>query len=325
MCESEQENDIIMYFADEVKRGVVNPQITDLDDQNAKHQFDNYINSILKFNPQEYKASSFSVIPYQTFIKLIIYILRHIFVNINIDNELKEFFSTISITYSDEILNGIVLTYLDENNHFQHLTKLPNIDTTGGIVTFIHEFIHFHLAKIDMDYNKKAFYREILSIYAEKVALHILASLNVEPNIMRKIEETRLESIVWHYKVHPNEVNLTIQNYYQAKQHSQIRSFQEYINKAEETIPWIKHPQTIEYAKQYKSNLAAGYGLGYLYAESLLQYYIANDIGAQARIGQVLKGELKLQSLLDYYNINAANEQLYDNVSLKLNALRPKH
>ena len=251
-----------------------------------------------------------------------IYIIRQIFPNVDIEEELIDYFTHLQCSGSDEILNGIALYIKSEDGQTIRITEIPNAHKTSSIITLVHEFIHFHCSKQNITFNKKMYYEEILSIYAEKLAIYYLTRLNIEPNFMRKIEETRLESIVWHYKVHPNEINFAIASYQTAKKHIYIPEYRLFVEQAEKNLPWIRSASTTKTTLQYKENMAASYGLGYLYAESLLKKYFDSPTLTEDKIKKVLVGEESIQKLLDYFGINANNDEVYENVNQKLSLIR---
>ena len=317
-----EENELIKSFGYDVQKGLIKPEITDLSSKETQRKYNSYIDSIAAFKPREYQTSDFSDIKYEDFINLTIQIIEKIFGNIDIKAELIEFFNTIHCSNSPEILNGIALTIKDDKNKITRITEIPNVSKISSIVTIIHEFIHFHCHKMNMDFNKKTYYEEILSIYAEKMAASVISNLQRSPEFLRKIEETRLESIVWHYKVHPSELAFAIESYNEAKRHSKDPEFRKYMGIVENNLPWIKSPSRIKTVLQYKENLRASYGLGYLYAESLLRYYIMDPKITETAVRQTLVGDKTLKELLDYFDISANNDQVYDRVQQKLSILR---
>lgn len=319
---TQKEHDLAKCFGEDVKRGVINSEITDLSSKKANNKFNKYIDHIEQFKPREYKTNDFSSIEYRDLVNMALYIIKRIFGNIDIESELIEFLQNLHCSGSDEILNGIALTIKTDDGKILRINEIPNVNKTSSIIALVHEFIHFHCSKLNIDFNKKRYYEEILSIYAEKLATCILTQINIEPDFMRKIEETRLEGIVWHYKVHPNELDFAITSYHKAKSLLFIPEFRDYVTRVEEGLPWIKSAQETKTFLQYKKTLATSYGLGYLYAESLLMHYFDDERVVENKIRKTLMGEEQLQDTLNYFGINAERNEPYEAVEQRLSMLR---
>lgn len=321
---NKEENDIIASFEREVKSGRIDPENYDIQSGKAKSRYLAYIDRVAAFKPVEYKTSDFNDIEQNELITISIFIIKEIFGNTPIDDELVEFFQNMTTSGSNEVLNGLTVTYLNPGSEETHyLTEIPSANKTGCIVTIVHEFIHFHCNKKHIDYNKKRYYEEILSIYAEKIAAMIVTAINSEPNFIRMIEETRLEGIVWHYKVHPEELDWIVRTYQQAKKSPNLQD-RMFANKLEQNAPWLKSPVAIKNALSYKKNLADSYGIGYLYSESLLRRFLDDKDITEDKIRKVLTGEERLQDVLTYFGINAKSPEVYSAVDEKIQTLRLK-
>ena len=174
-----------------------------------------------------------------------------------------------------------------------------------------------------MDYNKKRYYEEVLSIYVEKRATELLSQILFNPRLQQMISETRLEAIAWHYDTHEKEIKEFLQEVETVKKVAKIHPLGALqLMSFEQQIPWIKNAETLRVAEQYRKNLAASYGLGYLYSEALMARYKDDELRTNVKIGETLKGDLSLQGLLDYFGINANNDEVYKIVDKSLEKVR---
>lgn len=317
------ENNLIEFFMKDVKEHKINPENTDLLSPVAQVKYQKYIRTLADYHPHEYKNYEFKKMPSQEVLKLFIYIIQKIFNSPSINEEIKEYISTLACSGSDESLNGVALScQIEGQKDMKRITQISSLDRTCSIISLVHEFIHFHTSKIKMDFNKKRYYEEILSIYAEKLATRMLSYYEIEADLIRKIEETRMDSIVWHNIEHPKEISYVISSYETTKFLPKDAEANYYISLLEENLPWIKTAATITGARQYKKNIADSYGIGALYAESLLRCQIEDVSTTTLKVKKVLFGEEKLQDMLDYFGINASSSKTYENVNQLINTLK---
>ena len=167
------------------------------------------------------------------------------------------------LSNDNEILSGINLTFRDEvTNKIECFVEVPSFNNTSSVVSLVHEFIHFHMAHKEIDLNKKYYYTEIFSILAEKIAANKVEELLKCQDMVKKIENTRLNGIVWHYKDRFEEMTALQKIYNQAKKGFVPPSTS--IEEMEKECPWLKGGSIKESYNIYRDNLAYSYGFGYI-------------------------------------------------------------
>lgn len=221
-------------------------------------------------------------------------------------NEVNEFFSRRQISDRETIIDGCCLVYKNlENNTLESIIDLPNDDNLSSIITMVHEFIHFHIFKHNISLEKKFYYEEILSIYAEKVAAKFIAEMNFQKDFERKIEQTRLECIKWHYIDRIEEENMVKALYQRAKTNHVFNLMDKlFIQEAEKNLPWLKNPEDTIAHDLYQKALAESYGFGYIYGEALSYYDSIDPMTTKNKVKETLNGRITIQNLLNYYDIS---------------------
>ena len=222
---------------------------------------------------------------------------------------MENFFERIQLSNDNEILSGINLTFRDEvTNKIECFVEVPSFNNTSSVVSLVHEFIHFHMAHKEIDLNKKYYYTEIFSILAEKIAANKVEELLKCQDMVRKIENTRLNGIVWHYKDRFEEMTALQKIYNQAKKGFVPPSTS--IEEMEKECPWLKGESTRESYNIYRDNLAYSYGFGYIYAENLYKKFIEDQEKTTYDINKVLNGKERIDSLLKNYNIGINQQSI---------------
>ena len=173
----------------------------------------------------------------------------------------------------------------------------------------------------EINLNKKYYYTEIFSILGEKIAANKVEELIKCQDMVRKIENTRLNGIVWHYKDRFEEMTALQKIYNQAKKGFVPPSTS--IEEMEKECPWLKGGSIKESYNIYRDNLAYSYGFGYIYAENLYKKYIEDQEKTTYDINKVLNGENKINSLLSNYNIGI-NQQSITVAKQKIKSITKK-
>lgn len=282
-------------------------KFTDLDDQKALERYNKLMTFISKKPLKIYKFDDFEDYDeefiFETFTEVIISIFG---CNDKIVDEIKSFIQNIRYKESDEILDGYSIQMLNKvTGNIEYSILIPSIRNLSAIVCLSHEFIHYHLQSNNLE-NKIFQYGEILSIYAEKIATHIVEEKKLDLDITKKIENVRLDGVVWHNVTNKQEVRNAVKLY------SSIQGMDKNIQDIKEIF--------FNY-KKYSIALAQSYGIGYIYAENLYQMYLNDSKIATEKINNVLSGEDTLESILAYYNISTNNKETFENAKMKVRSI----
>lgn len=307
---SRSENDLAKTFMEDVKSKRMIQKPTELNSNKSRHLYDSFIDLTIKSEPKEYFQNDFTMLTRNEIIELFVYTVLTIFGNTEeINREMENFFERIQLSNDNEILSGINLTFRDEvTNKIECFVEVPSFNNTSSVVSLVHEFIHFHMAHKEIDLNKKYYYTEIFSILAEKIAANKVEELLKCQDMVKKIENTRLNGIVWHYKDRFEEMTALQKIYNQAKKGFIPPSTS--IEEMEKECPWLKGGSIKESYNIYRDNLAYSYGFGYIYAENLYKKYIEDQEKTTYDINKVLNGENKINSLLSNYNIGINQQSI---------------
>lgn len=279
-------------------------QPTELKSNKTQRMYNSFIDYVKESKPQTYYQSDFIQLSEKDVIDIFANtILTLLGSNNQIIEEIKEFLSILTVSNDNEILSGIKLTIENrKTGEKQETIEVPSISNTSSIVSLVHEFIHFHISKNNINLNKKYYYEEIFSIYAEKVATYYVEKLlNQQENLEKKIENTRLDGIVWHYKGRLEEIRDLQKLYNNGKRNNSLNP--EMIREIERTCPWINNSKLREAYFNYRDNLAYSYGFGYLYGESLFKRFVEDEEKTTYDINKVLRGESQIEKLFSDYNI----------------------
>lgn len=316
------ENTLIESFIFQVKNGKYESKVEILKDPNAKALYDEYINSVIALNPKEYKMKDVIQLSEREFTTLLLEVINRIYGN----NYMLDFNDVLEhkivTNNSDDIFDGVNYNVFEKDG----VTKVgsyivvPNFTHISSIVTLLHEFTHYIVNKYNVSLNGKYYYNELLSIYVEKRVLEIMKEIRIK-NSNKEIESTRLESIKWHYKDHKEEVGAVrdiANNLKRAAQYDVVAKQQ--LEDLYGDFPSLR--DNFKYVFNYYNNLAASYGIGYLYSESLLNKYKEDNKKMDELFNDIIKGNKKIEEVLTYYGISVNNQDVYDTVNKKIRLLK---
>ncbi len=291
---------------------------TDLASHKAQTLYSDYINSIITANPIEYQKKHFSKMEVDDIIDAVLLVLEIILgPSLCKSDECLNFFRSIEQTNTDSILDGICLVTVDKHGIKHYQTKISKLDSISSIVALTHEFMHYYIHSHDIAYvDKKFYYEEIMSLLAEKIACQIIKDQRVG-DITKKIENTRLEVVSWHYNEGLNEYEQAINIHDLLKRIASFNSSaKKDLERMESDIPWLKSDVQIRRYMEYAKALRESYGIGYLYAENLFQK-ILDDSKNLDYIRNILKGN-PISQVLNYYDINPEVEETYQVAKQKI-------
>jgi len=282
-------------------------KFTDLDDKKALERYNRLMTYISKKTLKIYKLNDFQDYDEMFIIKTFIEVVFSIFDrNTKIVDEIKSFIQNTILKETDDILDGYSIQKQNRiTKDIKYVVTVPSIKNLSAIVCLSHEFIHYHLQLNNME-SKIFQYTELLSIYAEKIATHIVAEKKLDLEIMKKIENVRLDGIVWHNVINKKEVKNVV------KMYTIIQGMDKNIQDIKEIF--------FNY-KKYSIALAQSYGIGYIYAENLYQMYLNDSKIATEKINNVLSGEDTLESILAYYNISTNNKETFEKAKMKVRSI----
>lgn len=313
------EPQLIEGFAKDVKEGLIDPINYDIKNNKANSKYARYINNIASLRVKEHTQKEFKKLDYLQTLSLTREILIRLF-GPKVEPIIYEYFSRLQPNFGDSILDGVSLTIENKETHqIERVVCVPSLTLSSTIVSLVHEFVHFYFSILNIDFHKKRYYEEIFSIYAEKVACHILEGYQITPDFSRKIEETRLEAITWHYKTNLPMLDEIINMYKMSKSKSKSNPMcMLQTLSLESEIPVLKQPNGVILLKQYYQNLADSYGIGYLYSESLYSIFLEDPMSIFRKTQSLIAKESTINDILSYYAISADNQRTYDIVDKKL-------
>jgi hypothetical protein len=323
MAYENYEKALINSFGQEVEDGIIKPENIDIQSNNARTKYNRYINSITNLKPREYKTSEFETLGKKYIFEKSFTIIISIFGEKSIPIAL-DYFQHLTTSGATEVLDGISLTVVDKRDGSEmKMVEVPDFETSSNIVTIVHEFAHYYLNKLGVDFNKKRYYEEIMSILCEKIASQIVELHTCERDFYNKITEHRLEGISWHYNSNLTAMNgLLIEHERMKRQASKDFLTRMQLTSFEEQMPFFKTAKGISALKGYYQNMADGYGIGFLYSESLLARFLDDEHSFRIQLDKLTSNEQGLQQMLDYYGINARNNSVYDTVNTRIEEIR---
>lgn len=308
-------------YSKDIEKGKYIKDNIDIKSKRANNGYNSYIDKLIKFKPKEYFQDSFNSLTESEVIDISFSILLYIFKDEKLVAEVfSSFLDVLHISKDNSILSGGSFE-ITRNGITKRFVELPSINNTSSIVSLIHEFIHYFCGIYDIDTNRKFYYRELLSIYAEKVAIHFIEKQKLQSDIKRKIEETRLEGIVWHYTIGLEDYNTAKKLYNKIKNAPDSHHKQQYLANLVRDMPFLVNKELDKKYVQYRKALSESYGIGYLYAENLFKIFLEQN-EKNDKINGILTSKLKLQDVLDFYNINCENHLVYQPINQKLKKLR---
>lgn len=286
----------------ENKKYILEP--TELKSNKAKNMYKSFIDFTISSNPKAYYQEEFTKLTEKEIIEAFTYTIFLIFGNNDyIKNEMEEFFKIITLSNDKEILSGIKLTWQDpRTKELKSIVEVPSISNTSSVVSLVHEFIHYYMSNKNIDINKKYYYTEIFSIYAEKVATLIIESyLKIQNDMTKKVENTRLDGLVWHYTRRFTEMS-DLQKIYNSNKKNPFID-KEMLNEMESKCPWLNNSKMKQAYNAFRDNLAYSYGFGYIYGENLFRRFLDDYEKIGYNIRQVLEGNERIEKMLKDYNI----------------------
>ena len=301
---SDSEIKLAETFMHDVKNKKFILEPTELKSNKGKNLYKSFIDLTISSKPKAYYQDDFTKLTEAEVIEAFTYTIFLLFGNNNeIKEEMEEFFKIITLSNDNEILSGIKLTWQDpKTKEFKSVVEVPSFNNTSSVVSLVHEFIHFHMSNKNIDLNKKYYYTEIFSIYGEKIASYIIESyLKIQNDMTEKVDNTRLEGLVWHYTDRFKEIS-DLQKMYNANKKNPFIN-KEMLDEMERQCPWLNNPKMKEAYNAFRDNLAYSYGFGYIYAEALYRKFEEDYEKTGYDIRQVLEGKERIEKLLKDYNI----------------------
>ena len=323
MAYEDYELALIKSFGDEVDSGIIRPENSDIQSNKARTKYNRYISSLTDIQPREYLTSEFEEVGKRYVFEKSFQIIVSIFGEKAIPFAF-DYFKLLVPSGAKEVLNGVSLTIEDtRDGSIIEQVEIPDFETTSNIVTIVHEFAHYYLNKIGINYNKKRYYEEIMAILAEKIAAQVVQLHACERDFYDKMTEHRLETITWHYKLHLPEMESLLSEVSKLEKRSKTDPFARMqLEGLKLQLPLIRTGKGVSAIRGYYQNLADGYGIGFLYSESLLAKYLDDEKAFHAQLAKVTGHEIGLQQMLNYYGINATSNEVYDRVNTRLEEIK---
>ncbi len=323
MAYEDYELSLVKCFGDEVESGIIRLDNNDIQSNKARTKYNRYISSIKSIQPREYLTSEFEVLGQDYVLEKSFEIIVKIFGQDSIPY-IFEYVKLLAPSGAKEVLNGVSLTIEDtRDGSLIEQVEIPDIETASNIVTIVHEFAHYYLNKIGIDYNKKRYYEEIMAILAEKIAAQVVELHACQIDFYNKMTEHRLETITWHYGKHLPEVEHLLGECTKLEKkavNDPVIRMQ--LEGLKTQLPLLRTGKGISAMRGYYQNLADGYGIGFLYSESLLAKFLDDENAFHRQLARVIKHEIGLQQLLNYYGINGTSYEVYDRVNNRLEEIK---
>ena len=306
------EHQLIRNYGICVDNGIIYKTNKDLEKNSIKKKYDTWLRKLAELNPKEYDVSSITKLDKKLIIELALNIVVSIF-GAKVAPEFLNYVKTIQVNNKNLLLDGMSSLIGIPNPETKVLeihdvTFIPNIEYFSSVSIIIHEFIHYYIRIKKIDEGKKRYYNEILSLYAEKYSNQFIFNMTKDEGFLKKMESTRIEGILWHYYVSPNETEAVLKIYNDAKKRKDYSLIQE----LEKTFPYFKSPKGIEHMKGYRKCLADSYGIGYLFSHTLYNKGLEDQKVLREKLNSYFNSEINLEELLSYYGISTDNFKLYD-------------
>lgn len=325
MAYENYESVLIKGFGEELSTGKILRENIDLTSSKPRRNYEQYISKVSAFQPREFKIDRFPKMGLDRVVDMSTSIIVAIFGE-KVLPILEDYYKVLYQAETTDPLEGISLIAVNTiTNEKTEIVEVPSMEYSSTITTIVHEFSHYLLRNLNIDFAKKRYYEEIISIYAEKISnLYISMELGLEGNrFLQQIEECRLEGINWHYNTNLPAMEMMLLEYRKLKQASKTNIFMACkLAEIENSLPILKQANGESILKAYYKNLADSYGIGYLFAETLYQKHLDDYRTLGIQIRKLLEKEQTLQDLLNYYGINTRNPEVYRNVDEKIQELR---
>ena len=322
MAYQDEENNIIKSYIYAVKKGLTDPVVHEIEKTKAERRYNEYIKNVISVNPREYFISEIPAIEKKEFIELANLIAHDIFGDKNI-NEFNDLINNkLKTNGSNMIFDGISTNTMDlTTGEIIRNIEIPDLYHVSSIITLLHEYTHYHMQLRNDSFERNQHLNEVPSIYVEKLATRKLKELLNMATLEQIIHETRLETIVWHYVTHADEVMQFINMYNKMKNNPACSQM---VRQMEEACPWLSSNDSQRMYNMYRKSVAASYGLGYLFSESLLDKYDEDESIATNKFIEAIDRNITLKELLDYYKIDAINNKTYETVNKTLTKVKNK-
>ena len=305
------EVNLALSFMEQVNKKELILSPSEFKSSKSKLIYDSFIDLSIKSRPNAYFQNDFNKLPVDAVMEAFTLAIYTILGDdYKITQEIEEFLGCVTLSNDNEILSGIKLTALNKKTgKIITVVEIPSINNTSSVVSLVHEFIHFHICKNNIDLNKKFYYGEIFSIYSEKVATYIVEFfLKYQNDMTKKIENTRLDSIVWHYTERIEQLKEIYKIYNTAKKNNSLPMA--ILKEMERDCPWLINTKIKNAYYNYKDNLAYSYGFGYLYAEALFQRFLDDTDKASNDFMDTLNGNIKIEDLFKNYGVGLNSHTL---------------
>ena len=316
MAYQDFERDIIGTFMYDVKNGYTESTIEDLKNPKAERKYKEYLDKVASINPRELSCNYTDTISNDTFGIMADHLFQDIFSE-KLNSEYTDLVEHhLCVNYSDKLMEGVSLKIIDPKDFSKviNVMEVPDFSHVSSIVCLMHEYVHYHFQAANINTRRKKYYDEILPIFVEKVTAKMLKDQFDINDIEQIVHESRLETINWHYFVHPKEVKFLLDNLPKLKRSAEKGDFTAKfsLDKLYETYPCLQTAEGTQYFEMYNKHLAAAYGIGYLFSESLFEKYMEDEALGKKLFNSVLLNEMSLEELLKYYNIYSANRSVYE-------------
>ena len=98
--------------------------------------------------------------------------------------------------------------------------------------------------------------------------------------------------------------------------------FNTYSNNIKKECSWALSSNETRLYNLYRKALAASYGLGYLYSDSLIDKYKEDEKIMDTKFNEIVNCDIEIQELLKYNGISASNIKTYKTVEKTLEKIK---
>jgi hypothetical protein len=200
MAYENYESVLIKGFGDDILSERVIMDNTDITDSKPRKYYQQYLSKLTQFKAKEFKIEQFPKLGSDKVIDLASSIIVAIYGK-KIMPILMDYYNNIYQSETSDPLDGISISAINTiTKEKTEIVEVPNFDYSSTITAIVHEFTHYLLRRLNIGFERKRYYEEIISIYAEKISnLYVSKELGLDGNrFIRQIEECRIEGINWH-------------------------------------------------------------------------------------------------------------------------------
>ena len=280
------EVNLALSFMEQVNKKELILSPSEFKSSKSKLIYDSFIDLSIKSRPNAYFQNDFNKLPIDAVMEAFTLAIYTILGDdYKITQEIEEFLGCVTLSNDNEILSGIKLTALNKKTgKIITVVEIPSINNTSSVVSLV-------------------------SIYSEKVATYIVEFfLKYQNDMTKKIENTRLDSIVWHYTERIEQLKEIYKIYNTAKKNNSLPMA--ILKEMERDCPWLINTKIKNAYYNYKDNLAYSYGFGYLYAEALFQRFLDDTDKASNDFMDTLNGNIKIEDLFKNYGVGLNSHTL---------------